>query len=221
MCYNKEVSFVVALFGICSAIKEFRKNTDTDTLKGMLIIILVLMQINEFFLHVYNKPTTWMHQISAFMIPMTILSQVIILFAGLVSIPVFDKEVQIFLTTISSMFIVIFIYFTYTVFVPNLLKKGYKSILICREGCRLRWDAADKIFEKNYGLASLAALLYLIGVFMAVYGIFGWEMMIVLISLLGFAFLWSYTGDPKQYNMIGSMWCFSAIIVFSIVIIGN
>jgi hypothetical protein len=221
MCYNKEVSFVLALFGICCAIKEFRKNIDINTLKGLFIICLVIMQVNEFFLHVYNKPTTWMHQISAFMIPITLLLQVIIILISIVVIPVLNKEIQITGIVLSSLYIVIHLYFIFAILIPILRKKGFDSTLICSEGCRLRWDSIEKTFDKYFWLALFSATIYIICIFMITYGIFGWEMMTVLISLLGFAFLWSFTGNQKQYNRVGSMWCLLAVIVFSAVIIGN
>ena len=65
MCYNKEVSFVLALFGILCAAKEFKKGVNgengqniSELMKGAFIFCLALMQLNEFFLHYFNNPKT-------------------------------------------------------------------------------------------------------------------------------------------------------------------
>jgi len=213
MCYNKEVSLAIALFGIFCSAKEFKKETLNDNLKGIYILCLVFMQLNEFLLHYFNNPKNLGHQISAFLIPVTITIQIICLLSCTIVIPDIDKGSYITGLVTSSILLASALYFFITVFIPTLYKRNYKSVLLCPTGCRLKWDSADLAYDKNWFLAILFSACYAILLFLITYFIFGYEILITLICLLAFAYFLSYTGKSKNYNRIGSMWCLMTAVV--------
>lgn len=215
MCYNKEVSFVIALFGIFCAIKEFKNN---NKLSAIIILTLVLMQINEFFLHVYNNPNTWSHQISAFMIPITISIQVLMMlvFSFILNINKYTK-----MLLIASTLLFLFLMFIATVFIlyPVLMNKGFNSTLLCPVDCRLKWDSYDIIGEKSPLLLNVLIICYLISIIIVTTAVYGKRMLSLIIFLIGLSYLLSLYGNQENYNRIASMWCLMSIIVSCLVII--
>ncbi len=219
MCYNKEVSFVVALFGILCAAKEFKKKDIVSVLRGVYMMCLVIMQINEFFLHCFNKPSTFSHQLSAYFISVTIGMQIVALLITGIILPTLDKNLSITVIVTSSIFLACLVYFTAVQFLPALFKQKYNSTLLCKEGCRLKWDVANMCYNHSKLLTLLFTICYMTTLFITTYGLFGWELLTVLICLLLFSFVMSWFGNSKGYNYFGSLWCFSSVIVFSAVII--
>jgi len=219
MCYNKEVSFVLSLFGVLCAVKEFKKGTLIETFKGVFIICLVLMQLNEFFLHLFKDPRQWSHQIFAFLIPITLTLQAIsVLVAGNL-IPNMNKDISITITVLSIIYLIGSIFFLFKILVPMLIKKEFKSTLLCKEGCRLKWDATDACKKYSIVLSNIMFFCYMIPLFIIIYFLFGLELMLILLGLLVLAYFLSFGGKKENYNKYGSMWCLLTIVVFSAVII--
>lgn len=219
MCYNKEVSFVLSLFGICCAIKEIRKQELIDIMRGVFMICLVLMQINEFFLHKYNNPRTLGHQFWALMIPISITIQIIYLFISNFILDMPNKETYITSIVTSSIFLIIMTYFVFSVLIPTFNKRAFNSTLMCPQGCRLKWDAPELMFKKNKWLTVISTVAYIITILIGIYVLFGWEMVVVTIVLLIFSYILSLFGNQKGYNRFGSMWCLMAVIFFCAAII--
>lgn len=217
MCYNKEVSFILAFFGICCAIKEFRKNDIINHLKAFFILCLVLMQINEFVLHKYNNPNNFIHQFASLCIPITISIQVIFCLATNLILPL-SNDIKITNIVMCSIFLLIMLFFMINYILPNFLKSKFNSTLLCNNNCRLKWDAITPFFN-NMFLGIIACLCYYITVFSTIYLLFGTDILIITIALLLAAYLFSFTGNKKQYNHLGSMWCLLCVIFFSVVII--
>lgn len=237
MCFNKEVSFVIAVFGIFCAIHEFKRQ---KVYSGLTMIVLSLMQINEFFLHVYNEPSTKMHQISAFMIPITICIQVISLFVASFYVTNISEEAKTTVKVLCGIYLLILIYFFIVSFIPRLLVglginkqsgdiQRFNSTLICKEtGCRLNWDSFSNLRHSEYQLYKIlyfiSTTLYLIILGIMIYSIYGIALTIILFILVIMSFLISMY-YKRKYNMVsnqsGSLWCIMTIIVFALAIIGN
>jgi len=221
MCYNKEVSFVIALFGTVCAIKEFKKGDIISIFRGIYLLCLVLMQVNEFFLHLYNNPDTWTHQIASFCIPVIILIQVILLLTAGVVLPNVTKDLSIAVIVFGSLFMILAVYFFIKVLIPALWNKKFRSIAACKEGCRLKWDSDEKCSADNSWFLNLQRLCYMVTLCIVTYLLFGWELVVVLLTLILVAYFMMLLGPVKGRNLLGSLWCFLSVILFSCVVIMN
>lgn len=224
MCVNKEVSFIIALFGLFCAIKQF--NNESIAV-GLYILCLVLMQLNEFFLHIYNNPNTTAHQIAAFCIPLTIMIQSIyFIYTSETFIKDISPENSKSITIMSSIFLIIMIYIIISCLIPAFIHKKFNTTMICdnHSYCRLKWDSLD-IFDKyikNKIISNIIIIILMICfvvpcIMVTKYvfnDIIAGVLLALLISLILFNF---YIG--KNLFVVGSLWCLLTLVIICFTII--
>jgi small-conductance mechanosensitive channel len=212
MCYNKEVSLVIFIFGIMTAIKLIRKDKVKE---GVIVIFVSIMQLVEFFLHMYPNINSSVHQIASLSIFFVSMSQ-IICYMALVPYQIKNKEnkeINTALLTLGSIYLAISVYFLFTVLFPNYGK--FESIIdpICKSNCRLNWAIIKYIRNENIYLYYLMSIIYVLVTCMIIYQVFGINIMIAILSL------WIFCVIFFSNNSVGTMWCFLSIFAICAIIL--
>jgi hypothetical protein len=213
MCYNKEVSLVVFIFAVSCSVKLFIKG---DIAGGTFLLMISLMQFVEFILHSYTNNKSTIHQLASLCIFIVFIFQIIsimVLIPYVQNDPNIQNSESITTEILGSVLLLIYLYF----FIKAILPKygTYNSNPMCKigsTGCRLKWSVTDIILKDNMFLYYLSALIYIILVLMATNYIFGLYVAIIMLALLIFCLCF--------FNKsIGTLWCFGAIVICTIVII--
>jgi hypothetical protein len=206
MCYNKEVSLILFIFAVASSISlflEYQKTLEKKTLFiGVFIIGLSLMQLVEFFIHLYPfNVNPIKHKIASIFIIFAIMVQFLLI--EILGVNILPLEILFWLCSFYGLYI---------------LYKNYDNTKLFNctpkcttDWCRLFWAPQEIIYAENPLVWLTILSVYLI--FMSVatkktFGIKGLSIFLVLLFLSIIVFK----------NSIGSMWCFS-IVLFCILLI--
>ena len=181
---------------------------------GVYVLLLALMQLNEFFLWIYNKRNL-KHQIASICIIITLALQFYINFGLAMGYNMLNQQLQ-------SLFIVCVVIMTLGMLynLKNIFKQTYNSDPItCGNlnifGCRLKWDVLDKLYGNTYisrAIYIIMMIVYFIVVGTFTYLVFDVPGIAIWSVLLGLSML-EY--GPTQF---GSMWCF-LVMFFSILVL--
>lgn len=215
MCFNKEVSLIVFIFGLFASIKLFLDANDNNKLNAAAIYVfsVSLMQLVEFFLWHYNNPKTFSHQFWSMMIAATLCLQVILVYYASVEFLNINmsgekKDYFITLTVLLVSYLCIFLYLFLNSFKYFGLFDSRPTICNSRiNECRLTWSIQNFFKKENMFLHKLMTLIYLVGCGLMTYLIFGYPAVIILFSLLAIIFL------INGKKSIESLWCFSVVII--------
>ena len=200
MCFNKEVSFLVFLFGFLTSIKLFICDNQKSIELGLIILTISLMQLNEFFIWKYNKNRTLNKFFSSF-VPIVVLIQIIVPFYLIIKHKHLEKDDNFFwpYCVFFGIFVICSIYILFNVISgPN---PSYRN----KSTCRLKWGAYSFIPSLSF-VSILYSVSYLIVLLSSFYYI-DWKLL--LLSALTLVLSVMYY---RKFN-IGSIWCFSAIIL--------
>lgn len=257
MCFNKEVSLIVFIFGLLSGIKVildskkyssinydhvFTLDTNPNErseyqkkalVTGIFIILVSLMQLNEFFLWgtIENKRNTRSgacvkrgnvldkdaNNFWSWILIATLVAQIVGFYfaeygTGIVGVNDPEDEeypLDVSITVLMSLFLVITVAITYCL--PNGILSPRGS------GCRLVWAP----FRKQYGCFSFAgifALTYIVLVTMMSFKIFGNKAFVLLAATLGAAMAYGFYYKAGLTAIWGSFWCF--LVMFTGVLAG-
>jgi hypothetical protein len=227
MCYNKEVSFVLFFFGLCCAINALKKDPVENSKSlyiGLYVLALSLMQANEFFLHLFKNPKKWSHQISAVMIPVTILIQMILMLICSIYMENIPEKSRPILIGMSATTVAITSSFIIFICVPVLFKfnktgKGFASTMLCPEGCRLRWDTSDIAMKTSNILFNTNNVLYFITLAIITYYIFDITVTVIIFVLA--LLIYVYTLSATKSNSFGSLWCLMTLVIICVILING
>ncbi len=225
MCFNKEVSLVIFLFGIIACIKLFKnkekfmanKNNQLLTsdnysaISGSILLSIALMQFVEFLLwsSAGNTKST-LHQWANVLVFVTIYLQLAIVYPLVINVVEEDKKIvlSVFFGIATAIFIPIMYLIGYKKFGSfNAIDKGSCSI-----SCRLSWDFNAKFIKYYNILYLLFSALYFVSTFIVFYEIFDISVFIGLIASVLISFFIETYNNHMKPKYFGSLWCFVVVI---------
>jgi hypothetical protein len=220
MCYNKEVSLVIVIytFSVIAKLLKDPGNTDPviwnkNVIMSLILFGLALMQLNEFFLHLFNDHKTKIHQIFTVMLVITLMTQIVITMIinnqltsqGSVNIPI---------NVISGIVLLIFSYFLYKVIIPNFGK--FNCNPLCKaSSCRLNWDTNHFMQRYNNLLYRLLVVSFCSVIILLGYKVGGIKGLLFTAITLFLSMLVS------KNHRTGTFWCFIVIFLLSIIVSVN
>ena len=248
MCFNKEVSAVVFLFGLLFSIKlfmngqeqkelGFQKKSTLYNLAGIFLFFINLMQLNEFFLWSYQNKQSTTHQIWSSAILYTLAFQMIAMYAANIVYDMLPLEIMdengiskpnpFFWaqTILFGIYCVTLIYGSIFIVKKNFGKfnstpsKG-SSCQVKGASCRLRWDVMTQFRKQHFWWYLVHALTYFASMLLFTYVDFGWIGFGVSGILLVLAFIYGFYYDWKDKSAHPEV-VWGSIWCFMIMVIGS
>lgn len=231
MCFNKETSLTIFLFGLAaSAALMYKGNTEGDNrqiVRGTIIFVLVFMQLIEFFIWIYLKNKSINTALSygvlaTFSFQIALVTIMINVLGTVNTCPNVDKDVCSNLNyalialcmgvVLGNLLISIYFYRNNV----NILTKVDSS------SCRLNWGSLTGIHNISSLLAMFMLSIYVTAIIIGCYLIDDLGMLIVLMAALVVVMpisLWYFRGltlAQMRPGMTGSIWCVGAafLIIF-------
>ncbi len=202
MCFNKELSLILFIFGAACSIKFLLKQ---EILIGIFIFLISLIQLMEFFLHLYQNKQRYQ---SLFLLGIFIVLNIHIIFNTYVNYFIGHSYIMLILGIFYLIVSVIYLIFY---IIPNY--KKFDSKPKCPNNCRLSWSIYDNMNKPGYLIyfgIYLIAMLYAVNILVGpLYACVGF--ILFLLSVL-------YSKIYKE-PVTGTIWCLSAIIIIIFVII--
>lgn len=222
MCFNKEVSLLTFIISLVTSIKLFTTKKENEILEnrykatGILLFFIGLMQLNEYFLWLYQNPKNIEHQFFSLCIVITILLQAISFYSA--SKPFIEnKEVSNMITIAFSITTITQILIIYTFLSGKL---GNLKSVPSNKSCRINWDIFSKFGKLYPFIFNLSRITYLIVVFTASYYVIGEIITAVMIGIFFLCFLYYYVYYNYKYPNVtsgsGSAWCFITVVLSSV-----
>lgn len=220
MCYNKEVSLVIVIYTFSVIVKLLKDPMNVDpviwnknVIMSLILFGLALMQLNEFFLHLFNDHKTKLHQIFAVMLVITLMSQIVITMI-INNQFVRESKLTIPINVISGIVLFIFSYFLYKVIIPNFGK--FNCNPLCKESsCRLNWDTSHFMQRYNNWLYRILVISFCLVIFLLGYKVAGIKGLLFTSITLLLSILIS------KNHRSGTFWCFMVIFLLSIIVSVN
>lgn len=201
MCFNKEVSLVILIFAIAAAIKMFLQGSNAA---GIYIIALSLIQLAEFVLHLYNKPTDLVNKIASVSIYVILMLQIIACIVGMFISENSEPALKESVLGLGIVFLFFATLYLCVKILPNFRKMGTD---VPRNNCKMVWTSFGGMNDIQY---IAYGLFYLVIVLITTYSIFGDYLAGIIGVLFGFCVILQKLNSCYS---IGTMWCFSVIFV--------
>lgn len=241
MCFNKEVSIIVFIFGTSVAIQMLREGiSNKDNRKkvvGILIFLVALMQLNEYFLWLYSnkennslKPTDPetidKNYIANIFVIFILFFQVLLTWLACVNYKIINfknNNSMSFFLSIASAIAILIVIVSFSIGIDKILKGPKTDNLSYKDDktCRLTWGPITSIYNDdpalfNTMLASYLICFLIIGIFLGKKFIA--VIIVILIISLVYSAIMAGNPDPEKkgsdgayITMFGSMWCFLCI----------
>lgn len=211
MCFNKEVSFLIFLFGFMTAVKMFvhsgTENIEQKRylLSGILIFTISLMQLVEMFLWMYQTKSITNLMLGK-LILLTLVVQIISYFSANIALNLLNSE--------SSLYETIIVFFTLTLLATLgvVFSTDWSNAYSLKNNstCRLNWGPFSK---GNFNIYStFFGLCYVLTMTLLAYENYNIKGLIVSAGALLLAIGYAFTHGNEF--MFGSLWCNLAVILF-------
>lgn len=222
MCFNKEVSGLAFFFGLCAGLQLIREGFFKRynlCVVGIIIILIALMQLNEYFIWKFEEDGTENEkQLASLFTAFTLLFQYIISYIFIFPYMKFSGNSWIaFLSILTSILGLIYvIIFSYCI--DKLINdpkwkednKSYKDI----KTCKLSWGPFNSIWKNNKDLYYVCTVFYLLAFFTLVLLVPNIIILPILILLsLIFAIIYSAIINQSSDTVFGSLWCILAVLL--------
>jgi hypothetical protein len=233
MCYNKELSIVIFVFAICVAcglINKYMTSKNQTYLKcAVYIIALSLMQLVEFFLHIYTDRGSATNKVFSFVVFLTFLVQYFLM-EFFSTEPALNAIDGIFWILAIGSFVYLCVKFNDLYSIKDcskMVEGAFASIA----GCRLNWGAFDTIIafgkeavfkgKVNYLghiIYGVMLLLYLVRVCYVTLEVFErW----VLFFFMAVFFITSLIGWDNSSGSSGSLWCIWTVCLLCFIVLAD
>lgn len=232
MCFNKEVSLVIFIYGVLTSAKLLNKGsteTDTELQKiyysvGIFILVVALMQINEFGLWLYQPPFTknakFINQIFSICVYATLFIQAVGLYFSVMYFDLFKSEGN--WTPEKIILTILFILQTIGVLWALFNMKSWFGSMVSQPNCRhngklqssrLSWAASHVYNEKSNSMYLLYIISYFALNLMCTYYILTPIGMGISMLIIFVAFIFSQFIYKCNYLQYGSIWCFIIVVL--------
>ena len=221
MCYNKESSLLIFLFVLVVSIKLIRGG---DVFRGVALLAYGSIQLAEYFiwLSMYYKYKFGNYMSSIFLAlilsiqPLVLAVTYYLIDTGRLE----DKNQYSRNQELENVnFVLIGVYtclmiggLMYNVSTYSMEKLS--SSVDTGGSCRLLWN----VLHNNY-INIIATILYIITTLIILYDTEEWSIMIIYCSTFVFAVIYSYAFAYSTKSIVGTMWCFVAIVLLVFFII--
>ena len=217
MCFNKEVSILIAFYSLMASIKMYMKN---DLFLGTLILTLGCMQFTEFLLWSVqgnSKLEMKWNNIFTYFVIFSILFQII----G-VTIVINTQyknngpqELYNTLWAAITIFTLIFLSLIYL----SISNGGYRSTKKDLNTCRLSWDIYPKNLKNYYPyITFLLGSLYIFIITSTSILAGRTDITAIVFACLFFTIFYNYYRTGKLSTVFGSFWCLIVTVIIGVIV---
>lgn len=166
MCFNKETSITVYLFGlVCSIYLMYRgvtKKINIDIYASILLFFIAKMQLIEYFLWKNQKCNFNNKLASSFIIPLLYIQILVIYLMYLY----FNKLTPFINNKTKTISFLIIIFTIVTIYMIYILTQNFDKICSLKDtpSCRLIWKPFEFLYNHNYIILLFILLYFLVGI---------------------------------------------------------
>ena len=211
MCFNKETSLSVFCIGLLSSFYLFNRNKKYDRVNSILVFLISLIQLIEYFLWLYPDCDK-KNQIVSIFIMITLFIQPTLYFIYIYSTQSMSEISKIVGFACVCFTSVVFAWILYVI-IPN--KKDICS-QVEDHSCRLTWGPLKYLYQQHLilfilGCISYLSLFYIATTVLTKYPSPFIQQYFIRICLI-ISIVVSIIIDRKQFaNIFGSLWCFISL----------
>ena len=224
MCFNKETSLGIFIFGLMCALylqyRGLKNNNILDKYSSIVTFLISNMQLIEFFIWKYQECNMQNQITSLFLIIILYLQPIIFyLWISFYNLNSQNREyvVNILILIYSIIFIILF---------NNFCKNITKICSLADDSARLTWGPIKYMYEKKKILGIILLILYfaigIIGSYNTIKFKYIFHKHFILICIIISIIICLVIEKNKEnfINIFGSLWCFMAVFFgfFSIIL---